>query len=169
MVILLFLFSFFILTGLLLPNKFSLKRTVVINSDPVKIHRYVNDINMWPRWKNLKTIDSDIVIIPGDHSSGTGAEEKIKTRIGEGQLKIISSNPDEGIDYTIDLERGLYHGESRISYKKHKSGTRVIWQMEGETQIPIIGGFLSIRIDDYVGDFMERSLKKLKKLAETNE
>jgi len=166
-VILLFLFSFFILIGLFLPNKFTLKRTILVNAAPVQIHKYVNDLRMWPNWKNFNEIDSDIVIIPGNNTRGPGAFEKIKTKIGEGELKIKSSKPQNGIDYTVDLGRGLYHGESKIFYEDAEERTKVVWFMEGKTQIPILGGYLALRLDDYAGDFMERSLIKLKKLAES--
>jgi len=158
----------FVIVGFLLPTSYTIVRSVEIDASPARIHEYTGDLEKWPEWAPWKDEDPSIVVMFGDKTVGVGANQSWIGQSGDGSLRFTSSSPDRGIEYDLFFEGGKYRCESSMSYVEGDNGTTVTWTMDGDTETPVIGGYLALMMDSMVGGMFERGLLKLIKQVESN-
>ena len=73
------------------------------------------------------------------------------------------SSPEQGIEYDLFFDQGKYQCKSAMRYMAlDENMTKVTWNMQGDMNMPIIGGYLAMTMDSMIGTMFERGLSKLK-------
>lgn len=156
-----------IVIGLFLPTSYMVERSVTIDASPEKIQEYVGDLTKWDDWSPWEEEDPTIVITRGEKTKGVGASQSWVGESGDGALTITKDSPDQGIEYDLVFEGGLYLSKGKIQYDQIGSGeTKVTWIMSGDMESPVIGGYFAILMDSMVGDMFDRGLNNLKEVVE---
>lgn len=149
--------------GMFLPTKYSLSRAIDIQAKPEAIHEYVGDLKKWDMWAPWKEEDPEIVTTHGAITSGVGASQSWTDREGGGSLTLTMSSPDRGIEYDLFFDQGKYQCKSAMRYEAlAENMTKVTWSMQGDMNMPVVGGYLALTMDSMIGTMFERGLSKLK-------
>lgn len=152
--------------GFFLPTEYEVSRSIVINAPNQEIHSYLNNLKKWGKWSPWVEKDPSLKVTLGEITSGVGATQSWIGDSGEGSLIFTYSDPDSGIDYDLDFNKGKYKSTSSFQYEPLGDSTKVVWSMSGDTNTPIIGGFFAYKMDSWVGSDFEKGLKNLKKVVE---
>ena len=156
----------FLLLGSMLPTTYSISRSVTIQGDAARVHEYVGDLTKWDLWAPWKDEDPTIVTTFGVKTSGVGASQSWVGKEGDGSLTFTSSSPAKGIEYDLFFDNGAYQCWAAMYYKPEGANTTVEWQMKGDMETPVLGGYVAIMMDSLVGDMFDRGLTKLKNVVE---
>lgn len=150
----------------MLPKRYSVSRTITINSTPEIIHRYVGDLNEWDKWGPWQQGNMDFKIIRGPVVAGVGAHQSWSVDDTGGELTFTRSDPATGIEYELLFNNGSYKSESSIKYDRSGNSTKVTWNMTGYTDMPFLGGYFALVINPVLGPVFQKSLNNLKLLVE---
>ena len=132
-----------------------------------QIHQYVGNLEKWKSWTPWTGEDPDIQITLSEITTGIGASQKWTDKHGGGSLLFTSSSPSDGIEYDLFFHAGKFTNKSSIKYESRgKDATKVIWQLDGDANTPIIGGYFALFLRDSIGNSFKESLSKLKALLE---
>ena len=164
---LLFLIIILGVIGYFLPTNFLISKTTTISSTPEHIHEYVGDLSTWQEWTVWKGDDPDIEITVSEKTKGIGANQSWKDKHGGGSLTITSWSPEKGIEYDLFFQGGKYKSKSAIQYDSASTTrTRVKWTLEGNMDIPVIGGYFALFIQHSIGKMFKENLTQLKSTVE---
>ena len=166
-VVLIILIVAFVVIGLMLPTDFLVSRSIIIDAPADRIHSNLNDLNKWPQWSPWVENDPNLKITVGDISSGVGATQSWVSKDGNGSLVFTSSDPAKGINYDVEFNEGQYRCKSNFIYVPNNEGTEVIWEMSGNMDTPVIGGYFAAKMDSWVGREFEKGLSNLKEIVES--
>lgn len=153
--------------GYFLPTQFSVSKTTNISSDSAQIHEYVGDLNKWQSWTAWTGEDPEIEITINERTTGIGASQSWTDKHGGGSLTFTSWSPEKGIEYDLFFQGGKYKSKSAIQYDtSSKTRTRVRWTLEGDMNMPIIGGYLALYMQHSIGKMFTEGLSRLKTIVE---
>ena len=80
---------------------------------------------------------------------------------GPGELTFTATDPQTGIEYDVIFDK-MYECKASIQYEDAGEGqTRVIWSMTGDTEIPVMGGYLASMIKGQCETMFGRGLERL--------
>lgn len=146
-----------ILVSLFLPTQYDVSRSVVIDAEPERIDQYVGDLRKWDEWAPWKEEDPSIVVTFGDKTSGVGASQSWAGKSGDGSLLFTMSSPEKGIKYDLFFDKGAYKCEGAMLYDPiADSETKVTWNMKGDMNTPVIGGYFAIMMDSMAGKMFKK-------------
>ncbi len=164
------LIAVFVAVGLFLPTQYAVSRDIVIDADKKTIHGYVGELTNWPLWTPWQEMDPSVVVTLSEKTAGIGASQSWTSNDGGGSLTFTSSSPDVGIKYDLFFSMGggaeNDKSEAAMLYHSEKEQTRVVWSMEGEMTMPVIGGYFAAMMDSMAGGMLEKGMTKLKQVAE---
>lgn len=154
--------------GLFLPTSYSVKRSIVIDAPPEKVHEYVGDLSKWETWSPWEEEDPTLIVTLGEKTSGVGASESWVGDSGDGALTITESSPSCGIKYDLLFNGGEYESEGSITYETlPEEKTEVTWAMSGDMGKSVTGGYFALLMDTMVGNVFDKGLSNLKKTVES--
>lgn len=158
----------FVLVGALLSREFRVTRTVVVKADPAKVHALVGDLKRWDEWAPWKDSDPTIVTTYGPTTTGVGASQAWTGKDGAGRLTLTKCDPATGIAYDMvfDDDGREMPAKSWMSYAPVAGGIQVEWGIEGNMDMPVIGGYFAQMADMMIGGMFQSGLDKLKSRAE---
>ncbi len=154
--------------GLLLPKAYLVERSITIRTDVDKVHAQVGDLRSWPAWTPWLEADPTIRTTLGAKTGGVGAHQSWTGESGSGELTFTLCDAERGVGY----EMAFIEGETRtpstggLYYRELPEGTEVTWRMEGEMEMPFVGGWFALLFDGMVGPMFEDGLAKLKAVCE---
>jgi hypothetical protein len=154
-----------------LPGQYRVMRNVTINAPPAAIHPSVNTLREWPDWSAWTVAKyPDLKITNSGPEAGVGAIDEFEGESvgGHGKFEITKSDPDEGIEYNLDFDRGMYVSTGGIKYAKDEGATNVTWTNEGELGWSPISRWCNALglLDAAMGPDLETGLANLKKKVE---
>ena len=158
--------------GLLLPREFTLQRSVVMEADPAAIHAQVGRLDRWERWASWLRDDPSLTVQPGPLVEGPGATLTWNNETGGGEMEIIRSEAERGVDFAMTLGRKQQQVTSNIQYRTltpTAAGvprTEVLWQLHGDSGWDLMGRYFNLLLDPLMGPMLEDGLQRLKMLAE---
>lgn len=153
--------------GALLPRRWHVEQSVMINAPPAAVHRWVNDLahwSDWAQWNQAELAPRNDVSSP---SAGTGARLVWYGRGDEraaGEVRIVRSDPQLGVWFENRTSDGET-SSARVTYVPRPGVTEVIWSDEGQLP-PIVGGLFLDFFQKRLGQHMEAGLGRLKELVE---
>lgn len=153
--------------GYFLPTNFLIIKTTTISSTPEHIHEYVGDLSTWQEWTVWKGDDPEIEITVSEKTKGIGANQSWKDKHGGGSLTFTYWSPEKGIEYDLFFQGGKYKSKSAIQYDSASTTrTRVKWTLEGNMDVPVIGGYFALFIQYSIGKMFKENLTQLKSTVE---
>lgn len=165
-----FIFLLIIILGVIgyfLPTQYTINKSIVISSSSADIHQYVGDLQKWGLWMPRKGEDPDIVINNSEKTIGIGASQSWQNKHGGGSLTFTSWSPDNGIEYDLYFQAGKYKCKSAIRYNTtSETRTRVMWSMQGDMNMLIIGGYFALFMRYSIGSMFQQGLGQLKLIVE---
>ncbi len=157
------------IAGYFLPTQYTIDKSITISSSPQHIHEYVGDLKNWSAWTPWKEKDPDVEITVGDKTTGIGATQNWKDKHGGGSLIVTFWSPEKGIEYDLFFQAGKYKCKSAITYTSPTNkSTKVNWTMQGDTNLPIVGGYMALFMKYTIGSMFQQGLKQLKTVVEQN-
>jgi len=154
-----------VIFGLMLPSKYAVETSVVINAEPSLVNDYTSDLAQWLKWMPRFTQDPTIEVEYGTSTRGVGGNLTWKGKGGEGYITIKRSGPD-GIDY--ETIQGGKETKGALRYDVLDEGTKITWSIDGD-----VGGSLPGRYGLLFGSeadmqaTLDSGLQTLKQLVET--
>jgi hypothetical protein len=156
-----------VVVGLFLPTSYTVERSIVIDAPPSQIHKYVGDLRNWDKWSPWKEQDSEMVVTLGQKTKGVGASQSWVGQGYDGALTFTKDSQDDGIEYDVFFDDGTYMCQSAMVYEPlENKETKVIWTMNGDMNMPVVGGYFVLMMDSEVGSMFEKGLKNLKNTVE---
>lgn len=160
----------FVAGGMLLPADTHVERSIVIKAEPAKVYSLVNDYREFNKWSPWAAYDPE-----GTSYEYTGPDTGVGARmswasehpnVGVGAQEIVESNPDKMVKSKL-----MFDGFDAPSYASFileptDGGTRVTWTFDSEMD-SLLGRYLGLMMDGWVGADYERGLASLKELAES--
>jgi hypothetical protein len=154
---------------LILPARWSAKRSVVIQAPVAQIQPLLANLHFgWPQWSTFDREDPNIVFKTVNPSFGVGGERSWTSRsLGHGSQKITEA--DAGAVRFIQAmpDRDLLL-DCHFLLEAEGSGTKLTWTEEADSGGNFVGRYWASRLDPILGPTMEQSLAKLKTVAEAN-
>lgn len=158
-----------VVVSYLLPGKYHVERSIVITADKELIYDQFCDFNNWENWtpwgvKMDSTVTYEIIGSPceeGAIQSWTG------NVIGEGQLLITSTVPDERMEYELSFEGGKYKSDGAFIIEPEEEAYILTWTDEGELGYNPIARYMGLMMESMIGPDFEKGLKNLKVYVES--
>ncbi|NRA61387.1 MAG: SRPBCC family protein [Psychrobium sp.] len=161
--VLFWLFIILFLAGIFLPQNYQVDRTIIINSSLSDVHKLTNDLTQWPRWSPWSELEPSVEVTIGNVKQGVGANQAWTDDSGGGHLLFIASSENKNITYNIWFSDSENPALASISYKQLTANKiQVDWHIEGDIKIPVIGFYLALMMDMFIGPAFELGLDNLK-------
>jgi uncharacterized protein YndB with AHSA1/START domain len=154
--------------GFVLPADYHVERAVIIEAPTARVHALVGDLAQWDRWAPWKEADPTMVVTLGDVTAGVGAHQSWSGDSGSGELTVRSSDPEWGIEYDLDFDRGRYISVGALHYETVEGGTRVTWTMGGRMGANPVERWFGLLMDWLAGRDFRKGLDRLKAVAEAD-
>lgn len=158
----------FAVIGLLLPTTYQVVSTTTIEAPRDTVHALIADLEQWERWEPWREGNASVVITLGDQTTGVGANQSWTEDSGDGRLVFTQSDPAQGIAY--DMWFGDFPKATATLHHEPIDGAdgtiRVTWTMDGDTGVPVIGGYIAKLMPGMIEPMFDRGLEKLKAAAE---
>ena len=164
LVVLLILLIVIAAVGFLLPRSYNVAESVVIDVKPSKVHDLVGDLKRWDEWTPWKEEDPSIQVTFGPETKGVGASQSWTGKDGAGKLTFTASDPDQGVEFDLNFDGKPAKGA--IRYERVGDGTKVTWSLQGDADVPVVGGYLALAMPRLAGPMFEKGLAKLKSQSE---
>jgi hypothetical protein len=157
--------------GALLPRRWHVEQSILINAPAASVHAWVSDLRRWPRWAQWNQADLWPRDQVGDTSMGTGATLRWYGRangageVSSGEVKIIKSEQNAGVWFENRTGNASEPSHASVTYVEHPGVTLVTWEDRGSLP-PIVGGLFLDQFQKRLAEHMETGLERLKDLVE---
>jgi len=149
--------------GVFLPQHFSVTRSITVTGSSAQIHQLTNDLEQWPLWSPWVEMDPSVKITVAKITQGVGASQSWTDGNGGGKLTFIESSPDQSITYNLWFADNEIPSLSTMTYTTlNATQTKVSWGIQGDAQIPVVGFYMALLMDTFIGPAFELGLKNLK-------
>jgi carbon monoxide dehydrogenase subunit G len=151
------------------PDSFAVKRSIIVNAPPEKVHALINDFQAWQRWSPWENKDPGMKRTMSSATSGTGASYRWEgnKEVGQGVMTISSSTPPNQVVIQLHFIKP-FEAKNEVDFSLVPKGqsTEVTWDMHGPS--PFISKLMGVfmNFDKMVGKDFEQGLANLKALAE---
>ncbi len=166
---LLLLLGLFLSVGLFLPRDFTVSRAIDIAAPASAIHEETGDLARWQEWTPWSRDNAKVSISVSQPSSGPGANLTWSDQSGTGKLTILASSPETGIDYELAFGESTDKAKASIHYQPINGGTRVEWRMQGDVDVPVVGGYFALLAEKISAKAYLAGLQRLKTLVEAQQ
>ena len=160
----------FVAGGMLLPSEQHVERSIIIEAEPGRVFSMVNDYRQFNEWSPWATYDPEGTTYEyGGPATGVGSKMSWSSEhpnVGSGMQEIVGSEPN-----TMVKSKLLFEGFETPSYatftlEPAEGGTRLTWSFDTDME-NLIGRYMGLMMDEWVGGDYERGLARLKELLET--
>lgn len=165
----------FLIAAALQPDRFTISRSIEIQSPPSKPFGLVNDFHQWQQWSPFEKLDPNVKRTFEGADAGEGAVYKWEgnSDAGQGKMTINESKPDEKVLIQLDFIQPMEAtAEARFDFvpagdKAAGDRTKVTWTMSGENSFVGKAMGLLVNMDKMIGKSFEEGLGKLKEVSES--
>lgn len=159
-----------------LPDRAHVERTITIQRPPSQIYLLLTNLRRFNDWSPWYRRDPAARYVYSGPDSGVGAKVAWKSErrdVGEGTQTLVAAVPEQVVSFELDF--GI-NGTStaRFDMAAQNGETRVTWSLD--TKLPltvderfgrgVMGRYLGLFMDRFVGTDFENGLANLKQLAE---
>lgn len=158
----------FFIIGFFLPDRTHVERAVLIKAPATNIFPLINDFKHFNRWSPWYEKDPNVEQSYSEQTAGVGASltwNSTNTDVGAGSQKIIESVDQKMVRTSLDFgARGTAF--SSITIKPAGNYQLLSWDFDSEFGYDLIGRYLGLMMDKWIGADYEKGLAKLKAVAE---
>jgi len=153
--------------GFLLPSAWRAERAVVIRAPASTIFPYLNSLKKWREWTVWYQRHPDLQAEYSGADAGVGATSRWRDEDGRAAMKIMQSERDRLVAYTLLLNGGEFQTDGNLFLVSEGDGTRVVWSATGETGRSPLNRYFALFLSHRIGADFEDSLTLLKQKIET--
>jgi len=156
-----------VVVGLLLPRRWHVEQSVVINATPARIHPFISNLRSWQEWASWsKELDPQVRNSYEGPADGTGAKWSwLGPKMGHGRMEIAMADPRVGVEINEAIESESINAHSSFVYRSEGAGTRVTWVDEGTLPV-MLGGYFRSSVERQLGTYFQQGLDSLKQRVE---
>lgn len=123
--------------------------------------------NGWPQWSAFDFEDPKIQYTYSGTEAGLGStREWTSKKMGNGKQTIIKGSPEYGIEFKLYMPESNFELQGKIGFFATPDGTKVTWADWGQSGKNPFKRWMFFFMDKMMGPTFEKSLAKLKQLAE---
>lgn len=160
-----------VVLGLIAPNNYEVKRSIIINRTLTDTFQYLKSIKNQDNWSPWKKKDPNMsqTFVGTDGEVGFVSKWKGNKEVGEGEQEIISIIENESIDTELRFfkpwkSQSIGH---LLVDRIEDDQTMVTWGFSGRNPFPFNIFMLFFNFETAVGKDFEEGLERLKKILET--
>ena len=156
-----------VLIGLILPQSYSVNKTIEINANIEVVKPLVTDFSQWQKWSPWEKVDPSIRFTLGEPSSGLGAHQSWKGKWGYGEM-IITSISQNKVSFNILLNaEHIIRGTFNLS--EQNGIVTLICNIKGQTTAPLISGYTAILSEYVLSNTVSLGLNNLQTVAQLSD
>ncbi len=158
-----------VLIGLTLHQNYAVSRSVEIQAPAEKIFALISELKSWPEWEPFSESGKNMKTTLGEKTSGVGATQRWESDGNNGHLTFTECDPKTGIAYDVVFTNGERESPAKgwMHLNSRSDGqVEIVWSINGELNMPVIGGYFRMFVDYKLGPLLEHGLSKLKAKAE---
>ena len=158
-----------VLVGFLLPARYRVERTTLINAKPSAIFPLVGDLKAWRQWGVWFARDPAMQIEYSPATTEVGAWSQWKSKSeGDGKMTISAVHPDDDFEYSmVFADIGMVsHGTMALGAGPG-GATKVTMAMDGDLGHNPLYRWFGVFMDKLVGPDFEAGLANLKRVCES--
>lgn len=152
----------------LLPAKFKVQRTQLIDAPPAIVYAQIVDPRIWKQWTVWNSRDPNMVMNYSGPADGVGARWSWQSATeGSGEMEFTGATPDQQIVYALHFPDFGMRSRGTLTLTAQGAGTLVSWSNEGELGMNPLSRWFGLFMDRLVGPDFEAGLRGLKTLSES--
>lgn len=152
--------------GLVLPNRWNVTREILIHAPTTAIHPLVEDWHAWEGWARDPGDDPTLVYSYSGALRGAGAVREFSGKYaGTGRSELVACDPASGATFVSAVRNQKNNASGTLTYHAQGGSTSVVWNDQGTIE-SLFGVFLRANVEDELTKYIDRSLQRLKALAE---
>ncbi|HLB52574.1 MAG TPA: SRPBCC family protein [Chlamydiales bacterium] len=156
----------------LIPDEWTVSRSITIQATPEQIFPYLNDFHMWNKWSpwNQSKDSSLTFTYTGPVAGPTAKQSWTSKKMGEGWMQIAAACPQMGVSYDLFIDMGGKESYlfGNLLFKKMDDRTEVTWTDRGSSNHSWVNRWMSLMIQSMLGKELDTGLASLKVLVESN-
>ncbi|MDJ0701463.1 MAG: SRPBCC family protein [Woeseiaceae bacterium] len=160
----------FLIGGLLLPSEQYVERSAVVAADQSEVFSLVSDYRQFNRWSPWAARDPDTKYEYTGPATGVGSAMSWRSEdpnVGNGMQEIVEIQPDTMVKSKLTFEGFDAPSYATFTLEPIDTGTRVTWSFDANLDT-MLGRYMGLMMDKWVGADYEQGLARLKELAEKN-
>ena len=159
----------FVVVGFALPEAYSVSRSKMMEHSSKDLFNTVQNFETWSKWSPWILTDSTMKVSFGKKTSGKGAVMNWESaETGVGSQEIVSVEEAKRIEMLLIFgEKGK--SKSDWKFDQTPDGTMVTWSFGGNMGNDIIGRYVMLMMDQFMGTFFEKGLENLDQNVVTEE
>ncbi|QJE96410.1 SRPBCC family protein [Luteolibacter luteus] len=150
------------------PSDFRISRSAAIPAPPATVFAEVNELKNWEGWSPWAKMDPSMKQTYEGPAAGTGAISHWagNSQVGEGQMTITESKPDELVRIKLDFIKPMAAtNDVQFDFKPQGTETLVTWTMSGKSNFVGKAFGLFMDMEKMLGGQFEQGLAQLKTAA----
>lgn len=157
----------YLVTCLMGPKEFSVKRSRLIQADPKAVYEEVANFHQWPAWSPWQKRDPAIENTFSGSDAGEGAIMTwTSEQSGNGEQEIIEARDNEYLKMDLRFD-GMQPNITEWFFEAKDGGTEVTWTMEsGEIGFMSRGPFMLMGVTGMIEKDYEEGLASIASVAE---
>jgi len=161
------LLALLLIIAALLPSKFRVERSIIINATPEKVFWQVADLKNYLLWNPWSELDPKLQNTLSEKTKGEGATWAWKgKKVGTGKLTILKTDEFKYIETKVEFVKPWKTTNYGFwNFTPRGGQTFVSWAFEGEFSYPF-ERFMYFFMDNMLGEDFDKGLANLKKRCE---
>ncbi len=155
----------YLLVGSLLPSAWEATADATLPAPPSAVFPFLDRMDRWVEWN----------VMPGSGTEAVGPGAGVGSGIrwddpqyGEGQLRIVKSEPDSMVAYAVDIEGGSLQIHGVLTLQAQGTGTLVSWVERGDFGWNPLMGYAARGMGASQSEAMRWNLERLRSLLEAS-
>lgn len=146
-----------------LPKKYHLERSVVIEAPAAEVFVYLNNLRRWPEWMAwYAAADTTLSAEYEGPETGVGAQQSWQgKKLGSGSVRISRSIDNQLVEYDAHLKSGAIVTHGKLQLTPQGTGTQVTWIDEGDLGYNPFARYFGVMLDGLVGHDLAKGLSNL--------
>lgn len=151
----------------LLPRDVQVERSLIVTASPEQIFPYVNNFHAWRKWSSPANRNAKVEYSYEGPEQGAGAKQIWYGSEDYGFIVITRSQPEKGIWIETAYNSDQINSHGSIVFEKTENGTRVTRTSKAKLP-PIFGPIYRGEVESSIGNYLDYSLSKMKRLIESD-
>ena len=158
-------------TGLLLPDRARMERSINVDAPPSAVFPLISDFREFNRWSPWFARDPAAEFRYSTPAAGKGASMSWRSAnpaVGHGHQRIVAARRDELVKILLEFE-GQDGAFSTFLLAPADGGSMLTWRFDTQFGFDLVGRYLGLFLDRWLGPEFEQGLSNIKRLAEQND
>ena len=161
----------FIIGGMLLPSGQYVERSAFVKAEQAAVFALVSDFREFNKWSPWAEYDPDTQYDYSGPATGVGAKVTWRSEhpnVGNGEQETVEYQPNSMVKTKLTFDGFDTPSYATFELEPGDGGTRVTWSFDANLDT-LLGRYMGLMMDEWVGGDYERGLANLQAMAEAGE